>query len=83
MKKDNLYFEIKKYLVFSLLNFLPKSFYALSRWINKLQLIKNINTLDDQIKLISETLNLIFFLFCIYYSNISNSYKSSQYLTNQ
>jgi len=45
---------------------------------------KKINTLQDPIKLISETLNLIFFLeFCIYYSNISNLNKLSKYLTNQ
>ena len=34
--KHNLYFEIKKNLVFSLLNFLCKSFYALIRWMKKL-----------------------------------------------
>ena len=43
MKKRNLYFEIKKNLVFWLLNFLSKSFYALCKWINKLQLIKKSN----------------------------------------
>ncbi len=37
MKKHDLYFEIKKNLVFSLLNFLSKSFYALSKWMIKLQ----------------------------------------------
>ena len=40
MKYHNLYFEIKKNMVYSLLNFLSKSFYLLSRWMGKLQLIR-------------------------------------------
>ena len=64
MKKHNLYFEIKKNLVFSQLSSLSKSFYALRRWIDKLYLVFNlgINNLKNLIKLISETLNFSFFL---------------------
>ena len=36
MKKHDLYFEIKKNLVFSKLSFLSKSFYALKRWIKNI-----------------------------------------------
>ncbi len=36
MKKHNLYFEIKKNLVFSQLSFPSKSLYALRGWIEKL-----------------------------------------------
>ena len=61
MKKHNLYFEIKKNLVFALLNFLSKSFYALSKWMIKMQYNYKINILQNIIKLISETLNLSFF----------------------
>ena len=39
MKKHNLYFEIKKNLVFSQLSFLYQSFYELRKWIEKLKLI--------------------------------------------
>ena len=61
MKKHDLYFEIKKNLDLSLLNFLSKSFYTLSKWIIKLQYNLKINTLQNLINLISETLNLSFF----------------------
>ena len=50
MKKHDLYFDIKKNLIFSLLNLLSKSFYALSKWMDKLQKAR---------KLISSRLNAV------------------------
>ena len=62
MKKHDLYFEIKKNLFLSLSDFFYKSIDSLSKWIDKFPYNENINTLQDLIKLISEALNLSFFL---------------------
>ena len=62
MKKHNLYFEIKKNLVFSLLNFLYKSVLCTEQMDEGIVINYKINTLQDLIKLISKALNFSFFI---------------------